>query len=93
MKGRSILYTIFFLSSAEIQSISEGKEKKYFKTGGRLRGYWDGISFSLSPYTNKDITERCTLSLVSTSLDISREAWLILNTALDTWRVSAHLLG
>lgn len=38
-------------------------------------------------------TERYTLILVSTSLDISREAWLILNTALDTWRVSAHLLG
>ena len=44
----------------------------------------DGISFSLSPYTNQYITEKDKLSLVSTSLDTSTDAWLIINTAQDT---------
>lgn len=52
MQERSILYIIYFLSFAEIQSISEGKEKKCFKTRGRIkRASAMVISFSLSPYT------------------------------------------
>lgn len=58
-----------------------------------MREQRDGISFSLSPYTNQYITEKDKLSLVSTSLDTSGDARLIINTAQDTWRVSAHSLG
>lgn len=73
MQGQSILYmTFFFLSSAEIQAISEGKEKTYFnKTRGGLRELCDGTSFFLSPYTNQYIAGKDKLSLLSACLDTS----------------------
>ena len=40
-----------------------------------------------------NILQRYELSLRSTTPDISRDAWPILNTTWDTWTVSAHALG
>lgn len=54
MKGQSILYTIIFLSSAKMQSISEGEEKKYFKTRGvvkRALGWY--FFFPVSKYKHR----------------------------------------
>ena len=74
MQGQSILYMtflfFFFLSSAEIQAISEGKEKTHFnKTRGGLRELCDDISFFLSPYTNQYIAGKDKLSLLSACPD------------------------
>lgn len=44
-------------------------------------------------HTQANILQKYELSLISTSLDISGDAWLILNTAQDTRRVSALMHG
>lgn len=49
--------------------------------------------FSLSPYPNRYGTERKTSSREPTSLDESRDAWLIANPAQHTHGVFAHSLA
>lgn len=78
----NFIYNVIFLSFAEIQSISEGKEKKCFKTSGRIKraSQWLFLFPCRHIRIYKYVTERYKLSLVLTSPDISRVAWLILNT-------------